>query len=120
MSHTMNIQLEIRDKEALQTACERLGITILGGNLHSLYSSKESGIGFTLPGWKYPLVVKTDGTVAYDNYNGSWGNIDELNKLIAYYGLEKAKMEAQKQGYSVMESFNEQTQELELEIAMGV
>lgn len=94
----MSIQLEIRDREALQTACERLGLSILGGTLHSLYSSKETGIGVMLSGWKYPLVVKENGSVTYDNYNGTWGNIDELNKLIAYYGLEKAKVEAQKQG----------------------
>lgn len=119
MSHTMNINLEIRDKEALAAACERLGLNILNGDLHSLYSSKEKGIGIMLPGWNYPLVIKENGTVTYDNYNGSWGNIDELNKLIAYYGLEKAKLEAQKQGYSVMENFNEQTQELELEIEIG-
>jgi hypothetical protein len=116
----MSIQMEIRDKEALKAACERLGFSILVGNNFRLHSTNELGIGVQLPRWKYPIVIRLNGSVAYDNYNGSWGNIDELNKLVAYYGLEKAKMEAQKQGYSTMESFNEQTQELELEIEIGV
>jgi len=117
MSHTMNIQLELHDKDALLAACERLGLTMTEGR-HKLYASTEEGIAISLPGWKYPVVVKGDGTVAYDNYNGRWGDISQLNKLKAYYGLEKAKIEARKKGYSVYETFNNRTQELELRIKL--
>jgi len=115
MSHTMNIQLELHDRDALLAACERLGLTMTEGR-HKLYSTTEEGIAISLPGWKYPIVIKEDGSVAYDNFNGSWGKEEELNKLKAYYGLEKAKIEARKKGYSVYESFNDRTQELELRI----
>jgi len=118
MSHTMNINLEIHDRDALLAACQRLGLTITEGR-HKLYSSTEEGIAISLPGWRYPVVIKSDGTVAYDNYNGNWGKIEELNKLKAYYGLEKAKAEARKKGYSVYETFNARTQELELRIQVG-
>lgn len=117
MSHTMNINIEIKDKAALLAACERLGLKVEEGTFN-LYSSTEEGIGVFLEGWKYPIVIKKDGSVSYDNYNGSWGKIDELNKLKAYYGLEKAKIEARKQGYSVYESFNEATKEIELKIRL--
>ncbi|HOL44682.1 MAG TPA: hypothetical protein PLN56_11370 [Methanoregulaceae archaeon] len=117
MSHTMNVRIELHDRDALEAACQRLGLTIIEGK-HKLYSSTEEGLGIRLPGWKYPVVIK-DGTVAYDNYRGSWGKLEELNKLRAYYGLEKAKMEARKRGYSVYESFNGNTQELELRIRVG-
>jgi hypothetical protein len=117
MSHTMNIQLELHDKDALLAACQRLGLQVTEGR-HKLYSSTEEGLGVFLPGWKYPVVIKQDGSVAYDDYNGRWGNINELNKLKAYYGLEKAKAEARKKGYSVYETYNNHTQELELRIRM--
>lgn len=118
MSHTMNIAIELHDKDALLSACQRLGLTVAEGR-HNLYQTTEEGLGIYLPGWKYPAVVKSDGTVAIDNYNGAWGNINELNRLRAYYGIEKAKAEARKRGYSIYESFNNRTQELELRIQVG-
>jgi len=118
MSHTMNIQLELHDKDALFAACERLGLTMTEGR-HRLYQTEEEGIAVRLPGWKYPVVVKEDGMIAYDNYNGRWGKEEELNKLKAFYGLEKAKIEARKRGYSVYETFNNRTQEIELRIQIG-
>lgn len=118
MSHTMNVQIELHDRAALEAACQRLGLTLVEGK-HKLYQTEEEGIAVHLPGWVYPVVVKGDGTVAYDNFNGNWGRIEELNKLRAYYGLEKAKIEARKQGYSVYETFNDRTQEIELRIRIG-
>lgn len=118
MSHTMNIEIELHDRAALEAACQRLGLTIQEGR-HKLYSSTEEGLGIYLPEWKYPIVIKNDGSIAYDNYNGNWGAIEELNKLRAYYGLEKAKIEARRRGYSVYETYNNRTQEIELRIRLG-
>lgn len=115
MSHTMNIQIELHDRAALEAACQRLGLTIKEGR-HRLYQTTEEGLAVHLAGWKYPIVTKSDGTISYDNYEGRWGDIQELNKLRAFYGLEKAKIEARKNGYSFYEHFNEKTQELELRI----
>ena len=42
MSHTMNIQIELHDRAALEAACQRLGLTIQEGR-HKLYSSTEEG-----------------------------------------------------------------------------
>jgi len=118
MSHTMNLIIELHDRAALEAACQRLGLTLSEGS-HKLYSTTEEGIAVCLPGWQFPVVVKGDGSVAYDNYNGNWGDISELNKLRAYYGLEKAKIEARKKGYSVYEHYNDRTQEIELRIQIG-
>ena len=68
-----------------------------------MYSSTEQGTAVYIPGWTYPAVVKEDGSVACDTYGGRWGDESKLNELTAYYGLEKAKLEAEKQGYSVEE-----------------
>lgn len=115
MSETMNIKTEIHDMAALAVVCERLGLQMQAGE-HKLYQTKETGMGVFLPGWKFPLVIKDGGQVAYDVYGGVWGDEKKLNELTAYYGLEKAKLEARKKGYSVYESRNDQKQTLELRI----
>ena len=115
MSSTFNVEIEMHDKQALEKACERLGIKIQEGS-HKLYAGTEKGTGVFLPEWRYPVVIKESGTIAYDNYNGSWGKIEELNKLKAFYGAEKAKIEARKKGYTCFEKWNEQTKEIEVRI----
>lgn len=117
MSHTMNIKTELKDPRALEAACSRLGYKMEHGSFQLFdRSTKETGIGIKLPEWRYPIVVKPDASIAFDNYEGQWGNISKLNELIAYYGLEKAKIEARKKGYSVYETRNDQTNKLELRI----
>lgn len=106
MSSTMNVNIELRDCEALKAACKRLGLKVVEGT-HKLFASTETGLGIFLKGWQYPVVVKDDGKeVSYDNYEGKWGGTKELNKLKAYYGIEKAKREALRKGYSYYESKN--------------
>lgn len=79
----------------------------------------HQGVGISIPGWKYPAVVTPDGSISVDVYNGRWGDLNDLNMLSATYGIEKAKIEALKQGYSCFESIDEQTGELELTIDVG-
>lgn len=117
MSHTMNIKTEIRDKEALYAACERLGARLEEGAF-SLYASREKGLGVFLTGWALPVVVKEDGTISYDNYNGEWGDLAELDRLKDAYGIEKATIEARRQGYSIYETTDEQGC-LQLHIQVG-
>jgi hypothetical protein len=114
----MNVSLELRDKDALFAACDRLGCPMLMRDDHKLFSSTETGIGVMLPDWRYPVVVRDNGTVAFDNYNGAWGNVSLLNELKAYYGIEKAKIEARRAGHSVYESVDEQTNDLVLRISI--
>lgn len=120
MSHTMNIRLELKDRDALISACSRIEAGIIGNGKHRLYNQLEWHDGFAvqLRGWRYPIVVKDNGEVAYDNYNGNWGNIADINVLTAYYGLEKAKIEARRAGHDFYESYDEQKQEIELRISI--
>lgn len=118
MSHTMNIDLEIRDLDALAACAEKLGLKIETGTF-DLFSTRETGTAIFLKDWQYPAIVRNDGTVAFDTYNGTWGNEARLHELTAHYGLEKAKIEARKKGYSIIESINEESQELELRIRIG-
>jgi hypothetical protein len=43
------------------------------------------------------------GQVAFDNYNGRWGEQSKLDALLQMYAVEKAKIEARKKGHTVTE-----------------
>jgi len=116
MSSTMNVKTEMKDKTALKEACKRLGIEGREGSF-KLYASEEEGFGVFLPEWRYPVVLKPNGVVSYDTYHGQWGDEKELSKLTAYYGVEKAKLEARKLGHTFSESVTKQG-ELKLVVYM--
>jgi len=122
MSHTMNIKLELHDRDALEAACKRLGFVMIKDEFE-VGSSVVKGIGIFYRGCEYPFaVVKENGRVVCDHdddddrYYDDYDILSELNKLKAYYGVEKAKIEARKQGYSVYEIFDKHTQEIKLQI----
>jgi hypothetical protein len=99
MSHTVTIQIEFRNREALTQAVQRLGWRVLGEGSYELFSSTEAGLGIQIPGWRYPIVIKGDGTIALDDYNGQWGNRADIEKLRAEYALEAARLAAEAQGW---------------------
>jgi len=113
----MNIQLEITDITTLLDACECLNLQVVEKGIHHLFASEEEGVAVYLPGWSYPIVFKQDGSVAYDNYNGEWGNIEELHKLTSWYGFLKAKAAAICQGYNTEETYTDEG--IQLKICIG-
>ena len=57
-----------------------------------------------LPGWNYPVIFQLDtGNVLFDNYNGSWGDIDKLDEFVQRYANNLATSLAQQHGYTVQE-----------------
>ena len=102
MSHTVEVDIELKDIVALAAACKKLNVEMKEGS-HELYSTTETGIAVFLNNWKYPAVIRGDGTVAMDNYNGKWGEISEFNGLKQRYGIERAAREARMKGYSILE-----------------
>jgi hypothetical protein len=95
MSHTMNIQVEVTDREALAAACLKTGATLLQETEVKLFDGQAyNGLAVALPGWTFPVVFQENGQAAYDNYNGQWGKEAVLMELIANYGCEKAIIEA--------------------------
>ena len=47
--------------------------------------------------------TRPGGAVRYDNYGGAWGELRHLERLTQIYAVEKASIEARKQGHSVVE-----------------
>ncbi len=107
MSHVVKLQVEIKNRQALIAACQRLGYQIGTEGTHTLYNSKEEGLSVNLPDWRFPVVIKADGSIAFDNYKGAWGDISVLNKLRQIYASEVTKFEFMLQGLSVYEEANQ-------------
>ena len=104
MSHIVTIQTQVRDPAAIYSACRRLGLSTPLEGKARLFSSVETGWLVLLPGWRYPLVCQAKtGELKYDNYSGVWGDPRELERFLQAYAVEKAKVEARRQGHSVSE-----------------
>jgi hypothetical protein len=104
LSHIVTIKTQIRDTAAVAAACRRLA---LPGPVHGtadLFSGRATGLLVQLPGWLYPAVVETaTGTVRYDNYNGAWGDEQQLYRFLQAYVVEQARIEARKKSYLATE-----------------
>ena len=104
MSHIVQIKTEIRDGLAVRCACQRLKLPQAVEGTHRLFSGEATGLGVLLPAWKFPVVCKLDsGELAYDNYNGRWGQQSELDRFLQGYAVEMAKLEARRKGHTCTE-----------------
>lgn len=104
MSHIVTIQTEVRDPAAIAAACRRLDLTAPIHETVRLYSSQATGWAVWLPDWRYPVVCQTEtGQLQFDNFNGRWGEPAMLDRFRQSYAVEKAKLEARRQGHSVTE-----------------
>jgi hypothetical protein len=104
LSHIVTIKTEVRDKAAIQAACQRLQLPPLQEGTFKLFSGEATGIAVRLPDWRYPLICNTtSGELHYDDYGGTWGNRAHLDRFLQSYAVERAKIEARRQGHTVTE-----------------
>jgi hypothetical protein len=100
----VTIKTQIRDTAGVAAACHRLALPEPVHGTAELYSGQVTGLLVQLPGWLYPTVVETaTGTVRYDNYNGAWGDEQQLHRFIQAYVVEQAWIEARKKSYLTTE-----------------
>ena len=105
MSHIVTIKTEIRDAAAVRAGCNRLRLPPPIQGTHKLFSGRMTGLGVQLPDWKYLVVCDVpSGQLKYDNYNGRWGEQQHLDSFLQAYAVEKAKIEARRQGHGVTEA----------------
>ena len=117
MSHTATVQIEFENKEVLKAVCERLGLQFQEG-LHSInlyQGSVAAEFSVKLPGWRYPIAIKGK-EVKYDNYNGSWGKLRELEKLQDQYSRDVTIQQAEMSGLTWDEEIDEATGEITLNL----
>ena len=104
VSHIVHIQTEVRDPVAIRAACERLQLPEPVYGTAQLFSSPATGWQVRLPEWQYPVVCDVHSSrIAYDNFEGRWGRRQELDRFLQGYVVEKAKIEARRQNYTVSE-----------------
>lgn len=105
MSHIIEVRTQIRDPQAISQACLRLKWKPPVHGSTYIFAQKRTGWLVYPPDWRYPIACETDaGTIAYDNYNGHWGDLTRLHEFMQAYAVEKTKIEARKQNHTVFES----------------
>ncbi len=121
MSHIVQIKSQVRDPGAVAAACRRLALGVPAHEEVKLFSGKVAGLAVRLPGWKYPVVFDlTAGEARYDNYGGHWGEQAQLDRFLQLYSVEKARIEARRQGHAVTEqSLSDGSIKLTIQVAGG-
>jgi len=107
-SHTVRVKVQFSNPAALAAAVERLGGRFIGQGEFELFERENrggnrqrfSGLGFTLPGWNYPLLAQPGGELALDNFNGFWGNVADVERLRAEYAAAAAEQAAAALGWN--------------------
>jgi len=104
MSHIVQIKARVQDPVAITAACRELDLVAPVHGTAQLYSGVATGLLVQFPGWQYPAVIDTaTGTIQYDNFEGHWGDQQQLDRFVQRYSVEKAKLEAKKRGHVVSE-----------------
>lgn len=99
-SHTARVNADYSDPKALQAAVLAMGGQWLGHRMVELFDgSTPAGLAFQLAGWRYPCVLDREKELHYDDYQGKWGNVADLQQLKKEYVWAGIKAEAQKLGW---------------------
>jgi hypothetical protein len=105
MSHIVTIETQVRDPVAIDAACRRLGLRPAQQETVSMFSGSATGYAVRLPGWRYPVVCEVEaGRIHFDHFGNRWGDETHLHRFLQAYAVEKATIEARRQGYSVSEA----------------
>ncbi len=122
MSHIVHIKTQVRDASAVTAACQRLQLPPPVARTVKLFNASATGLAVELPGWRYPVVCDlTSGDVKFDNFNGRWGAQVEMDRFLQMYAVERAKLEARKQGHTVTEQpLSDGSIKLTIQVAGGV
>jgi hypothetical protein len=104
LSHVVTIATELRDHSAISAACRRLELPPPINGTAELFSGQATGLIVRLPDWTYPVVIDTTtGKVHFDNFNGAWGDLAQLDHFLQIYAVERARIEARKKGHQITE-----------------
>ena len=104
VSHVVQIQTQVRDPATIAAACRRRQLPPPINGTHQLFTSTVSGWGVQLPDWRFPVVCQTEnGHLHFDDYGGRWGDRQHLDKFLQAYAVERATLEARRQGHTVLE-----------------
>ena len=96
MSHAVTVKTQFKETDAFGRAAVTLGGSVIGQGEHALFSSRERGFAVQLPGWQFPIIAREDGTLAFDDYHGQWGNRADIDRLKGLYAIERTRLECER------------------------
>jgi hypothetical protein len=109
MSHFTTIKTQIKDIEALKTACQEMGLEVSQKAIaRGYYGNKIKGEYVIKLNGPYDIALNTDENGSYGLTSDLWNGHVELEvglnygKLLQLYGVHKATIEARKKGLSVV------------------
>jgi hypothetical protein len=86
MSHIAWVKSAVTDLSVVQEVASQHGYSFDAScKTHKIFMSQVEGSALHLPGWTYPIVIQPNGDLAYDHYNGLWGNPDHLQTFLHEY-----------------------------------
>ncbi len=86
MSHVATCKAKLLLRNHIATAAAAMGWEITDATSAVFYDrTTHEGIVIAAEGWRYPIVVKEDGSIAYDDYGGDWGDVEDLSKFQSEY-----------------------------------
>lgn len=94
MSEDVKIKAQVTNRESFTVTCRDPDSRVKQFNAEEtevrLFSSKHSGMTAQFDGWSYPVVFKQN-EIVFDNYNGKWGDMLHLNRLLRNYAVEESR-----------------------------
>jgi hypothetical protein len=101
MSHVATIALEFRDPAALREAAGVCRLDLHPETVTFYDGTRVAGTALRLPGWRYPVVIDTDGRLHYDHFEGRWGDLAQLHRFHQAYAEAATTHFARARGYLV-------------------
>ncbi len=109
MSHFTEIKTQIKDIEALRSACQEMGLTLLqNAQARGYYENKTTGDYVIRLKGPYDIALNKQPDGSYAITADLWnGHVEKevgqnYGKLLQLYGVHKATIEARKKGLSVL------------------
>lgn len=105
MSHTATVRVCVRDVNAFKEVCDRDDMNVAEYDseikTHRLFDGKSpTGRSVLFKNWRYPVVFDNEGNCHYDDYNGAWGKVADLDRWKQRYGAVAARNAAVSAGYN--------------------
>lgn len=109
MSHFTTIKTQIRDIEALRSACKEMGFALLQNAEARGFANQNKHGDFVIKlNGPYDIAVNKSQDGSYELTTDWWdGHVEKevgpnFGKLLQLYGVHKATLEARKKGLSVL------------------
>lgn len=111
MSHTVRMKSKLTEPTIIARAADRwakrMGKTcqVEMNSWAQLYDRAHAqGTVLKINGWRYPVVVKDDGQLLYDDFGGTWGNVRDLHGIQQHYSALIVGDQMREEGWVVEES----------------